>query len=146
MALWSSCRESVLRIFANWDDCSLSNPKSAIAHFGTKIASGPRVHDGNQLPRNFAVDSLTLSFYVNGIPAGHCEYHPNLRVQLTQETASAASCPFPTQRAPHPERKRGSAGNTAVGPKDRKEGMLRSEGNLRYPAALRSARSDSDYR
>ena len=43
------------------------------------------------------------------------------------------------------ERKRGSAGNTAVGPKDRKEGMLRSEGNLRYPAALRSARSDSDY-
>ena len=44
------------------------------------------------------------------------------------------------------ERKRGSAGNTAVGSKDRKEGMLRSEGNLRYPAALRSARSDSDYR
>jgi hypothetical protein len=44
------------------------------------------------------------------------------------------------------ERKRGSAGNTAVGSKDRKEGMLRCEGNLRYPAALRSARRDSDYR
>jgi hypothetical protein len=34
------------------------------------------------------VDSLTLSFYVNGIPAGRCEYHPNLRVQLTQELGS----------------------------------------------------------
>jgi hypothetical protein len=34
------------------------------------------------------VDSLTLSFYVNGIPAGRCEYHPNLRVELTQELGS----------------------------------------------------------
>ena len=35
------------------------------------------------------VDSLTLSFYVNGVvPAGRCEYHPNLRVQLTQELGS----------------------------------------------------------
>jgi hypothetical protein len=28
----------------------------------------------------------------------------------------------------------------------KKEGMLRSEENLRYPAALRSTRRDSDYR
>jgi hypothetical protein len=34
------------------------------------------------------VDRLTLSFYLNGIPAGHCEYHPNLRVQLTPELGS----------------------------------------------------------
>ena len=36
--------------------------------------------------------------------------------------------------------------NTAVGPKDREEGMLRSEGRLRHSAALRSARCDSDHR
>jgi hypothetical protein len=34
------------------------------------------------------VDSLALSFYVNGVPAGRCEYHPNLRMQLTQELGS----------------------------------------------------------
>ncbi len=34
------------------------------------------------------VDSLTLNFYMNVIPAGRCQYHPNLRVQLTQELGS----------------------------------------------------------
>ena len=34
------------------------------------------------------VNSLTLNFYMNGIPAGRCEYHANLRVQLTQELGS----------------------------------------------------------
>ena len=34
------------------------------------------------------VNSLTLNFYMNGIPAGRCQYHPNLRVQLTQELGS----------------------------------------------------------
>jgi len=43
------------------------------------------------------------------------------------------------------ERKCSPAGNTAAGPKDREEGMLRSDRKLRHPAALRSARCDSDH-
>ena len=35
-----------------------------------------------------AVSSLTLTFYVNGIPACRCEYHPDFRAQLTQELGS----------------------------------------------------------
>jgi hypothetical protein len=34
------------------------------------------------------VNSLTLTFYVNGIPACRCEYHPNFRAQLTGEQGS----------------------------------------------------------
>jgi len=44
------------------------------------------------------------------------------------------------------ERKRGPAGKTAVGPKHREEGVLRSDCKLRHPAAFRSARCDSDHR
>jgi hypothetical protein len=44
------------------------------------------------------------------------------------------------------EQKRSPGGNTAAGPKDREEGMLRSDRKLRHPAALRSARCDSDHR
>ena len=34
------------------------------------------------------VDSLTLSFSVNGVPAYQCEYSPALRLQLTPELGS----------------------------------------------------------
>jgi hypothetical protein len=34
------------------------------------------------------VNRLTLNFFVNGVAAYGCEYHPNLRVQLTQELGS----------------------------------------------------------
>ena len=34
------------------------------------------------------INSLTLDFFVNGIPAYRCEYHPNLRTQVTPELGS----------------------------------------------------------
>jgi hypothetical protein len=34
------------------------------------------------------VNSLTLTFFVNGAPAYRCEYHPALRLQLTPELGS----------------------------------------------------------
>jgi hypothetical protein len=34
------------------------------------------------------VNSLKLSFFVNGAPAYRCEYHPALRLQLTPELGS----------------------------------------------------------
>src|SRR5207247_1388806 len=40
----------------------------------------------------------------------------------------------------------GAAGNTTASHKDRKENVLRCGVRLPYPAALRSARRDSDYR
>ncbi len=43
------------------------------------------------------------------------------------------------------EQKRGPAGDTTAGPKDREEDVLRGDGNLRHPAALQSARRNSDH-
>ena len=43
------------------------------------------------------------------------------------------------------QKRRGSASDTAAGPKDREEDVLRGDGKLRHPAALRSARCDSDH-
>jgi len=43
------------------------------------------------------------------------------------------------------EQKRGPAGDRAAGPKDREEDVLRGDGNLPYPAALQSARRNSDH-
>jgi hypothetical protein len=43
------------------------------------------------------------------------------------------------------EQKRGPAGDTTAGPKDREEDVLRGDGKLPYPAALQSARRNSDH-
>ncbi len=43
------------------------------------------------------------------------------------------------------EQKRGPAGDRAAGPKDREEDVLRGDGNFPYPAALQSARRNSDH-
>ena len=45
-----------------------------------------------------------------------------------------------------PEQERGPAGNRAVGPQDREEDVLRGDRDLRYPAALQTARRNSDHR
>ena len=43
------------------------------------------------------------------------------------------------------EQERGLACNRAVGPQDREEGVLRCRGDLPYPAALQTARRNSDH-